>query len=158
MESLGKCSNNTQEDRMCRMILPNDLRSLLLAERVVESVCQQIKIKDSETTSILLATSEALCNVIQYGYGEETGRDIIFDICVNRSVLTIRINDEGIEVPNHIVQQYHNATVSMPSVDGNIEELPESGWGVNMLIIAAEEVRYSRTMTGNQLEIDFRIS
>ena len=158
MESLKQIVGNEKNIRLCRMILPNELRSLLLVERVIESICQQTKTNASETSSILLATSEALCNVIEYSYGDEKGREIILEVSLCGSLLTVSIFDEGYEVPHNIVQQYRDATVSMPSIDVECDDLPESGWGVNMLVLAAEEVRYSRTVTGNQLEIDFKLS
>jgi len=148
----------TLSHKICSLTLPNRLSSLLVAERVVESVCLQAKSSDKDTSAIVLAMSEALCNIIQYGFDTQDEQEISLDISLVGSLLTIQINDEGIAVPNNIVNQYHEGRVCLPSLDVDIQDLPDSGWGVNILLMTAKNVRYTRTSTGNQLELEFLIS
>ena len=148
---------NKDSRHLCMLTLPSCMDSLLLAERVVESVCLQAKSSAIDSSAIVLAMSEALCNIIQYGYPDQENGEIIIDICISHDVLTILINDEGLEVPLNIVDQYDRGFVKMPSIDVDVDELPDSGWGVNILLLTAKEVRYSRTAVGNQLKLDFQL-
>jgi len=148
---------NKHQNKICSLTLPNRLSSLLVAERVVESVCLQANSSDKDTSAIVLAMSEALCNIIQYGFDSQDEQEIKLDISINKSVLNIMINDEGVAVPSSIVDQYNEGRVTLPSLDVATEDLPDSGWGINILLMTAKNVRYTRTSTGNQLELQFLI-
>lgn len=146
---------NMKNNRVCQLILPNHLNSLLLAERVVESVCLQANTSSKEASAIVLAMSETLCNIIQYGYDSGVESEIVLDVSIVDKVLTIMINDDGVELPSAVVNQYREGQIELPSIDVPIEDLPDSGWGVNILMMTANEVRYSRTSQGNKLELEF---
>lgn len=153
-----KVELSDKNNRVCQLILPNRLSSLLLAERVVESVCLQANTSSNEASAIVLAMSETLCNIIQYGYESGVESEIILDVSIVDKVLTILINDEGVELPTAIVKQYRDGLIELPSVDVSTEDLPESGWGVNILMMTASQVRYSRTSEGNKLELEFVVA
>lgn len=153
-----KSQIDSDSRRLCVLTLPSCMDSLLIAERLVETICLQAKSSELDSSAIVLAMSEALCNIIQYGYpGQEDG-EIVIDISISHDVLTLLINDEGLKVPLRIVDQYDQGLVKMPSIDVDLEDLPESGWGVNILLVTAKDVRYTRTAIGNQLELDFQLS
>jgi len=149
--------DQTDKRRLCTMHVPPELTSLLLAERMVESVCLQAGSSDKETTEIVLAVSEVLCNVIDYGCLEDSGEEITVEaILVNKSLFVL-INDPGIEVPEQVVRQLHEHRVSMPSIDVDSEDLPVSGWGVNIVLMTAKRVRYQRINNGNSTELEFQL-
>lgn len=147
-----------QKHGVYKLVLPNSLSSLLVAERVVESICQQAKTCDKDASAIVLATSEALCNIIEHGLKSAEEQEINLQISLIDNTLNITINDEGVEMPSNLVKQYHDRTVALPALDVDLDDLPNSGWGVNILLMTAKNVRYTRTSTGNQLELEFQIA
>lgn len=148
---------NENRNRVGCLILPNQLSSLFLAENLLESICTQAELSIKDTSAIVLAMSEVVCNIIQYGYKSSEESEIVIDVSIADRILTILINDEGTAVPTKIVQRYRDCSIDLPSTNVPVEDLPDSGWGVNILLLAANDVRYTRTASGNQIELEFLI-
>jgi len=147
------------EGDVCRLQLPNQIDSLYVAESLIEAICRQSRIDDLVANGITLAVSEALCNIIRYGYPEEhsaTG-EICMTCRVEAGVLTVTLVDDGIPVPDDVTARYRDDVAAMPSVEVDIDDLPESSWGVGLMLNASSEIRHRRENEFNCLEIDFSV-
>lgn len=106
-------------------------------------------IDDSLASICMLALTEAINNVVEHAYKEDTSGDIELKIHVNQGSLIFQILDTGVEPPDNIF----SANNGMP----NPEDLPEGGWGLAVIDTVMDDITYSNLNGINQLELVKRI-
>ena len=127
-------------------------------EAAIEAICTDANIAKKRVFFITLATSEALCNIIEHGYAFEPGHHI--DIAVYRTpndTLEVALSDNASEMPQQLVTKLTSRHCQMPDTDTTLEQLPESNWGTNLIGHTTSEVRYTRTNDKNHLTLCFSL-
>lgn len=75
--------------------LPSDLRFLGLARQFVESVCQALHVDDAFREAVLLATHEALQNIIRHAHGDRPEACVEIHLIPIPEGLEVRLLDQG---------------------------------------------------------------
>ncbi len=132
--------------------------NIALIEAALETVCQQAQIARERAFFITLATSEALCNIIEHGYSFEPGNPIAIAVHrTNRNTLEVSLEDSARQMDPELVRKLTSGEVSMPDTNTTLEQLPESNWGTNLITHATSEVRYSHHQGQNTLTLCFSL-
>jgi anti-sigma regulatory factor (Ser/Thr protein kinase) len=77
------------------LTFPSDLRMLAVARSFVEAVCQTCDLDRSTTHAIVLATGEAVSNVIRHAHGACPEMALQIQIRIDADCLQIDVLDEG---------------------------------------------------------------
>ena len=113
-------------------------------------------------SKVELAVVELLTNII--GYSEGTSDDALIEVhCqFEGGDFSVSVSENGQALSEDLVREYSNDTVRMPSIDlgiaQNIESLPESGWGIQLIKSACDNVSYCRVKDKNVYELIFDLS
>jgi serine/threonine-protein kinase RsbW len=110
-----------------------DLLSAVRA--LIGRIAQRIGFSDKECGQIALALDEALCNVINHGYGRQHDRPIwisVWQISGERPGIRIVLED--------LARQVDPATIK----SRDLEEVRPGGLGVHIIQQTMDEVKYER--------------
>jgi serine/threonine-protein kinase RsbW len=77
------------------LIIPSDLRLLVLARSFVEAVCQVAKLDERTTHAIVLATDEATNNVMRHAHKNQPHLSLQIQCFILPNSIEIRLHDEG---------------------------------------------------------------
>ena len=122
---------------MTTLTIPATFQAL---ERVTDYLMQVVGQLDKETRStIVLAVHELCMNIVQHAYAGESGV-IELHARYDRRQLEIRIFDQG----SH---GYRHPEAIVPP---NVNDYPESGWGIYIVHQVMYVVEYQRTNGQNQ--------
>ncbi len=118
------------------------------------SDCYQDDITLNFTT---LAIIEAMANTFEHGFQsiEISDPEIRITISKVAQKVTATIKDSGDTIPKNVLEQMSNTGVNMPSTDVSNDDLPVSGWGLNLINSATSSVRYYQIENLNHLELTF---
>jgi len=107
---------------------------------------------------IELAVVELLTNII--GYSAANSDDALIDVhCqFEGGDFIVTISDSGKALSADVVREYSDDTVRMPSIDIGIDDLPESGWGIQLIKSACDKVSYRRVNDNNVYKLVFDLS
>src|SRR5262245_31558407 len=84
-----------QDNPRLTLTFPNDLRMLSIARSFVEAVCQTSSLDKNTVHAILLATGEAVSNVIRHAHHDRPGAQVQIQCCLRPDSLEILLLDEG---------------------------------------------------------------
>jgi serine/threonine-protein kinase RsbW len=108
---------------------------------------------DKELTSeICLVVAEALNNVVEHAYRYAEDGDIEIDVSLEKLLLTIEINDFG--------PQFNIPLAARPAeVNGQeLANLPEGGFGWNLIMMLTDEVSLERRNNRNYLTLTKKLA
>ena len=100
------------------------------------------------TIEIVLA--EVVNNIVEHAYAEHEEGDVQVQYCLTRKVLDVRVLDSGDRLPNGGLPDG-----KLPSLDVPADELPEGGFGWNLIRTLASDVHYEREEGRNRLALRF---
>lgn len=100
--------------------------------------------EDQATLELILA--EALNNVTEHAYAGTTG-PVVLVLCTSDLGITCRITDRGKPMPNNDAPNPDLPEISPP------DELPEGGFGWNIIRCLTQDLRYSREGPWNSLTL-----
>ncbi|HIQ16278.1 MAG TPA: ATP-binding protein [Leucothrix sp.] len=104
--------------------------------------CQEQNIDDVLSNQLELMLVEAVNNIIEHGYTNNSGSiEITFEI--SNGVITITLVDQGMPFPLDI----EDASSTMPFT----EDLPEGGWGLALIDTLADEVERYNSCNGHNI-------
>ncbi len=108
-------------------------------------------IEEELTSEICLVVAEALNNVVEHAYKYAEDGDIEIDVLLEKSMLTIEINDFG-------------PAFDLPAVSGpteineqQLENLPEGGFGWKLILMLMDVVSLKRRDNRNYLTLRKKI-
>lgn len=127
-------------------------------EASLEAICSDAQITPKRAFFITLATSEALCNIIEHGYGFEAGHAITINAYYRSdNTLEVSLQDTADAIDPALVTKLTSRHCEMPETNTTLEQLPESNWGTNLITHATSEVRYARHHGQNFLTLCFSL-
>lgn len=123
---------------------PAKTKYLHLATAMCRELCTGLHGKDVDKAlarDVEICVSEACTNAIQYGSRREAGDQISVCFRIQPDRVTIRIEDKG--------EGFNLSEIPVP----NLNNLPESGYGLYIIQAKMDDVRYVRDKEGNFLEM-----
>ena len=99
-----------------------------------------------------LVWAEALNNVVEHAYAEMAAGQVSIEATVAHGQVLAHIRDNGLPFPGAEPPPGH-----LPSSDGEVESLPEGGFGWFLIRDLCERVEYRREDGGNRLTLDIRL-
>lgn len=126
-----------------RLVINSDLRHLNLARNFILNIIKKTRISPSNANKIVLATDEALSNVMEHAY--ESHKDGYIDINVG-------VSPEKFHV--HIInggKDFDPATIRVKDVLEQIKQGKKRGLGIFLMRRVMEEVKYSYKNGQNHL-------
>jgi anti-sigma regulatory factor (Ser/Thr protein kinase) len=134
-------------DREYKAISLDDLADLRL---FVERTALSMGASEDEAGDLVLATHEAVTNVITHGYREEPG-GVRVTIELDNNRIIIRIYDHS--------PRFDPTKVAEPDISIPLDQRPPGGLGVHMMRSFTDEIIYSSSPSGeNELVLVKRLS
>ncbi len=136
-----------------------DSREISNVGKLVRHLCV-LSSEDAEPSlnQVELAVVELLNNIINYS------KDVPVDGLIELNCrfvdpdFTVTVSDRGQEIDNVVANEYSKDDIRMPSVDISIVDLPESGWGIQLIKSACDEISYRRSKGKNIYRLSFDLS
>ncbi len=100
-----------------------------------------------------ICLAEALTNVVRHGYKDMVGGEIAVTLAARPDRLVMEIADEGRPMPDGARESIRTAAPPPDRDDTPVHELPEGGFGLQILKSVLDEVVYRRDGTRNVLTL-----
>ncbi len=101
-----------------------------------------------------ICLAEALTNVVRHGYKDMVGGEIAVTLAAQADRLVMEIADEGRPMPDRARESIRNAPRPTPDRDDTpVHELPEGGFGLQILKTVLDDVAYRRDGARNVLTL-----
>ena len=146
-----------------QIAIKHDSSQVPVVGRMVRHLCVIADVGHHPAVSkIELAVVELLTNIT--GYSKVTSDDALIKVhCqFEGGDFSVTVSEAGKALSADLVREYSNDKVSMPGIDlgidQNIESLPESGWGIQLIKSACDNVSYCRVKDKNVYELIFDLS
>lgn len=137
--------------------IDSDLHQVQHVGEAVRCLASHLELAGAKPSSVELAVVEAVTNSIEHAYQSESGNSIDVAFEYNTDCLNIKISDYGMPMPKSVAGQL-SSVVSMPSGAVDLDSLPESGWGMQLLKSVCDEVTYKRNKSCNTLSLSFKLA
>lgn len=137
--------------------IDSDLRQVQHVGEAVRCLASHLELAEAKPSSVELAVVEAVNNSIEHAYQSEAGNSIDVTFEYDSDCLNIKISDYGVPMPKSVAGQL-SSVVSMPNAAAELDGLPESGWGMQLLKSVCDEVSYDRNQSCNTLSLSFKLS
>ncbi|MCH5227880.1 MAG: SpoIIE family protein phosphatase [Muribaculaceae bacterium] len=115
--------------------LKNEISEIENLNAEVEEFCLVNNFSSEFATELKLAVEEAVVNVINYAYGNESG-NIEVELSKNGPEIVVRIKDSG--------KAFDPTKVESPDLEASVEERPIGGLGLFLVTNLTDSVSYSR--------------
>jgi len=145
------------ESGKINLSIDSDLHQVQHVGEAVRVLCSSLDLADAKPSSVELAVVEAVNNSIEHAYQSQSGNSVDVAFEYDSDCLSITVSDYGAPMPNSIASQF-SEDVSMPSGAVDIDELPVSGWGMQLLKSVCDEVSYQRQHSCNTLSLSFKLA
>jgi len=107
--------------------------------------------------SVELAVVEAVNNSIIHAYQSESGNSVDVTFEYQADSLSIRIKDYGVPMPKNVAIRLAGREVTR-KLDVPKNDLPESGWGIELLKAICDKVSYQSLHSGNTISLSFKLA
>lgn len=111
-----------------------------------------------EMARVELLVSELLTNVIKHSVPDENTQHefpVGLTVVADGDNLTLSVSEIGKPMSCDVVRSYTDTQIEMPASEGDIFELPESGWGVQLIKSICNDISYERLDDSNVLHLCF---
>jgi len=139
------------------LLIDSDTHQVQHVAAAVRCLCGQLELADAKPSSVELAVVEAVTNSIKHAYRSESGNSVDVAFEYNSECLNIRIKDYGVPMSSSCVGRLASS-VSMPHLNVAKNDLPESGWGLELLKTICDEVSYQSLQSSNTLSLSFKLA
>lgn len=136
--------NNYQEYNI-RLSIDSRLEQVRVLSGALRGIGQELQITDDKLGQLELIMVEAVNNVIEHAYQLESGNEVHVRVEYSPQEIHLIISDHGQTMPDRL----HSEARPMP----NPEDLPEGGWGMGLIHLLADSIRYIRDARGNHLHV-----
>lgn len=137
--------------------IDSDLKQVQHVGEAVRCLASHLEFADAKPSSVELAVVEAVNNSIEHAYRSESGNSVDVAFEYSDECLNIKISDYGVPMPKSIAGQL-SEKISMPDAHVDLDGLPESGWGMQLLKSVCDEVSYKRNKSCNTLSLSFKLT
>ncbi len=99
-----------------------------------------------------LVLAEAINNIVEHAYAGGDPGEVRVQAALSDDSLVIRLSDDGAALPEERIP-----AARLPDADGDLDDLPEGGFGWFLIRSLTSAVRYERSEGSNQLALFFKI-
>jgi len=137
--------------------IDSDGRQVQHVGAIVRCLCGELDLAAVKPSTVELAVVEAVNNSIIHAYQSKTGNsvDVTFEYHADR--LSIKVKDYGVPMPKNVAVRLASRAV-LPKLDVPKNELPESGWGIELLKSICDKVSYQSHNSGNTISLSFKLA
>lgn len=114
-------------------------RYIRLFKRAAEIVLESLDVKEDDIYALKLAVAEAAANVIEHGYGAETGENIELEVYLEDKELTFVLRDYGTQSDVSDIKSRE------------LDDYQEGGLGVHIIRTVMDSVEYIHMEKGTKL-------
>jgi serine/threonine-protein kinase RsbW len=132
-----------------RLIFPGTAEAVRKALMKMVSDLQQLDLDAEKIGSIELVVAEALNNIVEHAFAHRNGR-IDLRLSTEKGGLYCAIEDDGLPMPGG-----RPPIGSPPDLNGDLQDLPEGGYGWFLIREITRDLGYERVENHNRLT--FRI-
>lgn len=144
-----------------RLSIEYDRNQIPVAARTVCYLCSLTGSDYSRAKNMELAIVELLNNIINYGKSQQSGTLIDLHCKFDDGDFVVTVSHRGQALEPNVASAYTNETIEMPGVGVDIEvgipDLPECGWGIQLIKSACDEVDYRRVGEKNVYQLSFSL-
>lgn len=137
--------------------IDSDERQVQHVGVAVRCLCGQLDLAAVKPSSVELAVVEAVNNSIIHAYQSETGNSVDVTFEYVEDSLSIHVKDYGEPMPKSVAGQLSGRPV-VQRLDVPKQDLPESGWGIELLKAICDKVSYQSVHGGNTISLSFKLS
>lgn len=136
-----------------------ELSSLEQIELAIDDVCCELKIEGTKAYFITLAISELASNMIRHGKKQDNQLtdDLNVEVFSCDESLKVVMADHCQPLSDKMIHKLVERDGTVRQYDTSIPNIPESGWGLDLIHSAASSVTYSRVEESNVYELAFKI-
>ncbi len=151
MENAIKQQKSYQYQTQC------ELDNLTKIQYEIELLMQDWYDDDIKLNFTTLSIVEVLANIFEHSFDQTSTekQDIYLTICKESQLISVMVIDNGRSMPPEILAVMSGDQLQMPDIDVNVTDLPDSGWGLNLVQHATKAVNYNRENDTNYLELVF---
>ena len=123
--------------------LKNKLEELTRARHLIQQIGAEHKFVSDDIFDCVVSLEEVLINIITYGYKDDLEHEIILSIEFKDKVLTIEVEDDGVE--------FNPLSKGPIDIEKDLMERSSSGLGIHLLKKLVDEIKYQRQDGKNYL-------
>jgi serine/threonine-protein kinase RsbW len=128
--------------------IESDMNKVPLVGQLIQHICRLHGLKDEDGAKVELALVEATNNVIEHAYQMRKGHKVEIICKLLDKKIVIDICDEG-----HSLDPDMLAAPQPESLLATTDELPEGGWGLQLIQAIMDEVSYSTNNGINRMSL-----
>ena len=142
-----------------RLNIERDLEQIGNVGDCVKHLCERDNRPGPLQMDLMIA--ELLTNIIKHSCPD--GEDqcefpVGVTVIVGDDLITLSVSEVGRPTSQEVVSQYTATEITMPEIDGNIMNLPESGWGVQLVKSICDDISYERIDGSNVFHLCFDLN
>lgn len=138
-------------DSFACSFLATELEARSGIQTVVERL-RSLGIPNTRADEVQIALTEAVNNVVEHAYDQDTPGDVRIHCKLDPNRLWIDICDAGQPFPENTLPEGKPANVNVP-----LEDLPEGGFGWFLIRELTSNIKYQRSEGNNELTLCFEI-
>ena len=142
-----------------KLAIKHDKDQIPTVGKLLSNLCSIGNLEaELSVNQIELAIVELLNNIVNYSENTPAGSWITIHVRLADTSLKVVVSDRSDALGSELAGLYTDKTVSMPTLDIGVAELPESGWGIQLIKSACDDVSYRRSGQTNLYELTFDLA
>ncbi len=142
-----------------KLAIKHEKEQIPTVGKLLRNLCSIANIESELSVSQLeLAVVELLNNIINYSANLPSDSWITIHVRLTEASLAVVVSDRGDALGSELAKLYTDETVSMPTLDIGVADLPESGWGMQLIKSACDRISYRRSNQTNLYELTFDLT
>lgn len=141
-----------------RLSIDRDLTQVGTVGECVRLLCER-DIPGSPGMELMLA--ELLTNIIEHSapdVEDPVEFPVRVTVVVTDDLITLSVSEVGRALSHEVVSKYTDMVIEMPANDVDIDDLPESGWGMQLIKSICDDIRYERVDGSNVFHLCFDLN
>jgi len=136
-----------------------DSSQIPILARLVRHLCVLCEADSHPSVNKMeVATVELLTNIIKYAERPSAGSLVEVQCSFEGGDFHIVVSEPGEALSDSVEQEYGSDTVSMPGADIGVMDLPESGFGIQIIKSVCDDLDYKREKGLNVFTMAFDLS
>ena len=146
--SKGDFRVNTQQ---IRLGISSSLEHIALVSKAISHLVADAGVEAGQVARLELAVVEVVTNCIEHSYGFKTDQRVDVDLEITDLQVRVAVSDYGIPMPADTAARFSSGRSEIPDPGNCIDDLPESGWGINLVSNLCDELDYSNADSCNTI-------
>jgi serine/threonine-protein kinase RsbW len=126
-----------------RLSFDSRLDETFLVSLIVNKVCMSLGMDDVSAFHVELSAVEGFTNAIRHAYHERAGNEVQVLIHCDEQRIDVEIHDCGDSMPSHYVEQLRLGSRVLGFDTTDLQSLPESGMGLELIHQVMDETEYT---------------